>query len=85
MKTLKEFMKESLDNPLPLLKDFEWHFPPVIYYVINKKTNEILFSFLDKSFLSYESFLIISKLMNNIEYLILTKEKYEELYGVQNE
>jgi len=79
-------LKKSIENPQPVYEDFSWHFPPVTYYVLNKDTKEIVFAFLDKSIFSYESIVFIAETFNNkINIQVLTKEKYEELYGVQDE
>lgn len=79
-------LKKSIQNPKPVYEDFNWHFQPVTYYVIDKNTKEIIFAFLDKTILSYESVIYIAETFNNkIKIQVLTKEKYEELFCVQNE
>ena len=79
-------LRNSIKNPQVLYEGFSWHFPPVTYYVIDEATKEVLFAFLDTTVLSYESLMFISENFDEkINYRIITKEKYEELFGVQDE
>ena len=80
MTDLEKFMKNSITNPQPLFQDFYWHFKPIVYYVIDIKTDEIILAFLDKSILSYESLMFLVEHLNDkFKYRVISKEKYEEL------